>query len=301
MLWLVVIILSYFFFAVVSLGDRYLLVGKPNPKTYTFYVGILGALCFVIIPFVNFFIPGPKELLLCFLGGFFYLLSLYFIYRAIDKIEISRVTPGVGALIPLITFIIIFILSDFKESLDIKNIIAFFILAFGSVLISQDFSKKNLFKNFGAFLFIAFFASLNFVFSKYVYLVLPFWTGFIWMRTFSFFLALLFLLSKTVRKEFLGRKSAFGKNKSNFFVFNQVLGALAYVLQSWGIALAGLMYLPIINALQGSQYAFMFALIILLSWKFPKLLSENFKKKIILQKVIAVVIIASGLVLLALN
>jgi len=52
--WLTLIILAYFLFAIVALGDKYLLKGPPNPKIYTFYVGVLGILALFLIPFVGF-------------------------------------------------------------------------------------------------------------------------------------------------------------------------------------------------------------------------------------------------------
>ena len=53
MLWLIIAILAYFLFAFVSLGDKYLLKGAPEPKTYTFYVGLFSIVVLILIPFVD--------------------------------------------------------------------------------------------------------------------------------------------------------------------------------------------------------------------------------------------------------
>jgi len=72
------------------------------------------------------------------------------------------------------------------------------------------------------------------------------------------------------------------------------VGAGAFILQNWAIALAGLAYLSIINALQGVQYVFLFILTGLI-------LKEGLSKKVILQKFFAIILIGIGLVFLALN
>ena len=49
MLWLIAIISAYLLLAVVALIDRYLLAGKPDPKVYAFYVGLLSLLLLLVI------------------------------------------------------------------------------------------------------------------------------------------------------------------------------------------------------------------------------------------------------------
>jgi len=141
------------------------------------------------------------------------------------------------------------------------------------------------------FKFSLFFA-LCFVLTKYVYLMLPFWTGFIWIRISAFLIALFFILFKEVRKEIFSKKSSFSKKTSAFFLFNQGMGAGAFILQNWAIALAGLAYLSIISALQGVQYVFLFILTMLI-------LKEGLSKKVILHKFFAIILIGIGLAFLA--
>lgn len=297
MTWLFIAILAYFLFAVVSLGDRFLLLGTPNPKIYTFYVGCLGIFAMVMAPFTGFFLPSLKELLFCFFSSIFYILFLYLMYVALERFEVSRVIPATGALMPLISFLIIFALS-FKNPLDSKSIAAFFLLILGSLVIDTNFLKDFSFKSFGLSFIISLFASLTFIFSKYVYLDLPFWTAFIWMRIFTFLIALLFLFSKTVRKEIVGGGGKSFTLKNYFlFIIIQILGALAFVLQNFSIALANLAYLPIVSALQGIQYIFLFIFALIL----PKAIKENLSRKAVLHKVSALILIGGGFVLLALK
>jgi hypothetical protein len=56
----------------------------------------------------------------------------------------------------------------------------------------------------------------------------------------------------------------------------------------------------LINVMQGMQYAFLLALTIILSKKFPRLLEEKISGWIVVQKILAILLIGSGSVILAL-
>jgi drug/metabolite transporter (DMT)-like permease len=301
MTWLVIAILAYLIFALVSLGDRFLLLGAPEPKTYTFYVGLLGIISVVLIPFVGFSVPPLGMLLFCFFAALNYILFLYLMYSAIEKYEVSRIIPAVGALVPLISFLIIFLLSGVFSPLGIKGIISFLLLVVGSVIVNADYSKAFSLKSLKICFTIALFASLGFIFSKYAFMHIPFWTAFIWTRIFTFVIALFFILSLAVRKEIFGKKKSFTKKETILFVGVQIFGALAFVLQNWAIALAGFAYLPIVNALQGVQYLFLFIFALLIALKVPKAIKEDLSKKAIFQKILAMAIMVVGFILLAYN
>lgn len=291
MSWLIVIISAYFLFALVSLGDKYLLKGPPNPKIYAFYVGVLGILALALIPFVGFSIPGIIGILFCLLAGAMYIFAILGVYEGLEKFEASRIIPAIGGFMPLFIFGLIYLFSG-GEALGFKEIIAFILLILGSVFIVWDPSKKVSFKSLQISAVTAFLFALFFVLTKYVYLMLPFWTGFIWIRISAFLIALFFILFKEVRKEIFSKKSSFSKKTSAFFLFNQGMGAGAFILQNWAIALAGLAYLSIISALQGVQYVFLFILTMLI-------LKEGLSKKVILQKFFAIILIGIGLTFLA--
>ena len=291
MSWLIAIILAYFLLAFVSLGDKYLLKGPPNPKIYAFYVGVLGILALLLIPFVGFSVPGIMGILFCLLAGAMYVFAILGACEGLERFEASRIIPAIGGFMPLFIFGLIYLFSG-GEVLGFKEIIAFILLIFGSVLIAWDPSKKVSFKSLQISVITAFLFALSFVLTKYVYLMLPFWTGFIWIRISAFLTVLFFILFKEVRNEIFSKKSSFSKKTSAFFLFNQAMGAGAFILQNWAIALAGLAYLSIISALQGVQYVFLFILTMLI-------LKEGLSKKVILQKFFAIILIGIGLVLLA--
>lgn len=294
MLWLVIVIFAYFLFAIVAVGDRYLLIGAPNPKIYSFYVGILGGLSLVLIPFVGFFIPAPFEIVFALFAGVIFLFAIFSAFEGLEKFEASRIIPAIGGLVPIFTYIFVYAFSGGKETLGIKGIIALILLLIGSVLITYNPKKKFLSESLKISAITAVFFSLMFVLSKYVYLMLPFWTGFIWMRIGLFLSALCFLFFKDIRRELFSKKKSFNRKTGTIFVLNQAVGASATILQNWAIALAPLAFLSIINALQGVQYLFLFVLTLILF----KSLKEDISKRTIIQKVFAIIVIILGLVII---
>lgn len=299
MLWLTVIIFAYLIFAVTSLIDKYLLAGPPNPKSYSFYVGVLGISVLVLAPFVGFSVPQTSQILLSLLAGAIFIFAFFWFYTGLENFEASRIVPAIGGVLPLFTFGLVYLLSGRQEILGFKEIFAFFLLILGSVLITLERKRGITLNSLKVSVIAAFFFSLAFVFSKYVYLEQPFWSGFIWMRVGGFLAALCFLLTKGVREEIFLRKFTFQKKTGTLFLFNQGMGAGAFILQNFAIALVGLAYLPFINALQGFQYVFLFLIIIFLTRKFPKILEEKFTKKVVWQKVISIALIGLGLAILS--
>ena len=301
MLWLLIAISGYFSSALVALLDKYLLKGAiPSAKIYTFYVGILGILGLFLIPF-GFFIPEPFQLFLALISGALFTYSLFWFFKGLHLFEVSRIVPAIGALTPLFTFGLIHFFSDVEKGLGFLESIAFLLLISGSVLISIRKDKLVTFKSFQISAIAAFLFSLSFVLAKFVYLSQPFWSGFIWMRIGGFIIALFFLFSKEVRQELLVRKKSFKSKTAKIFVLGQTIGTGSLILHNWAIALVPLGFLPFVSALEGTKYVFLLIFTILLALKFPKILKEEITKKVLFQKILAILLIILGMVILTLR
>ena len=296
--WFIIAIASYFILAVVNLVDKRLLVSLiPGPRIYAFYVGILGALIAVLIPFVNFRVPDFGGILLAISAGAIFVLALLYLYRALRLFETSRVVPTIGGLTPIFAVFLIYFFSLGKELLPYSKWPAFLLLLGGTVLINWDRrqSINYTFKSFQIAAFAAFLFALHFVLVGYVYLGQSFWSGLIMIKLGGLFpAAALFLFSEEVRAEIFKRRVTFKGKTVGVFAANQAAGAGANLLQNWAIALAPLVFIPVINALQGSQYVFLLLLTILFSFKFPNLLKEEVSAKVLGQKIIATALIAAG-------
>jgi drug/metabolite transporter (DMT)-like permease len=301
-MWLAITVLSYFMLALVFLVDKYLLVSSiPNPKVYVFYVGALGGLAVLLAPFTGFFLPSCANILLGISAGASFVLGLFWFYKALSRFEASRIVPAVGGLTPVFSFAFVYFLSGERE-ISFSVIVAFLLLVSGSVLIVAE---KGKFVNFGSFkisLVSAFFLSLSVVLSKYLYSALPsdFWTAFIWksiggaLAAFCFF-----IFFPEVKKEAFKKQEKKSGKTAVMFLGNQVMGAVATILQNWAMALVPFLYVAFINATQGVQYVFLFVFSLIISRKFPSFIKEEISKRTIFQKVLAIAAIAGGLAIMA--
>lgn len=305
MTWLSVTILAYFILAIVFLVDKYLLVGPiPNPKIYAFYIGVLGIAVLLLIPFIDFYLPTLFETLLAFVSGASFILGISWFFKALRLFESSRVVPAVGGILPIFTFLLIFLFSGGKETFNFWEIFSFLLLICGSILITYERSKKFSLKSFNISIVAAFFFALSFVFSKYIYMQHPFLTGLVWIRIGGVLTALTFLLSRELRSEIFKKELGLQKKTAAIFLSSQAAGGGANILQNWAVALAPLSYVAFINALQGIQYVFLLFFTIFLSltqpsWAKRAGLKEEISKETLIPKTIAILLIGGGLALLA--
>jgi drug/metabolite transporter (DMT)-like permease len=301
MLWFIATCLAYFFYSLSSLGDKIILAGPAKPKEYTFTVGMSSILAVLIIPFASllgfeFGMPQGIQWLWIGLDAIVYILGLYCMFSALDRFEVSRVMPTIGATQPIFIFILTCCFWG-MQVFRINEIIAFALLLIGSLVISVEkgfkLNKDSLWISFITSILF----SLDYVFSKMVFLDLGFWNGFIWIRMASFLLVVLLLLNKDFRQGcFDNKRGGVGRENITVFAFTQAAGGTATVLQSWAISLAPVAYLAIINSMRGVQYVFLFIMTAFITYFIPKVLKEEISQKIIWQKIIAILIISAGLV-----
>jgi len=131
---------------------------------------------------------------------------------------------------------------------------------------------------------------------KYIYMHQPFVGGFVWSRFGTFLGALLILLVPAWRSMILEhQKDSKSPGNMAFFLTVRLAAALAFIVLNWAISRGNV---AIINALQGTQYLFLFALVLLISSKFPKILSEELGRGVLMQKLIGVFLVGLGLYIL---
>ena len=278
-IWLLVIILAYLFFSLASFGDKLILAGPPKPKLYTFYVGLLGILVVFLIPFADFGLPSLQSIIWIVLEASVYLLGLYFLYHALEKFDVSRVIPTIGAIQPILILILTWIFFGLQKMVPL-HFLAFILLFLGSIIISSEKKPQLTFDFLKLATFSSFLFSLDYIFTKLVFLHEPFLQGFIWMRLCTVVIVLVFLLHKKFRKEMFAKKSISNIKTDIIFLFTQLAGSLGYILQSLAIALVPIAYLVIVNSLRGIQYVFLFIITLFFSIFLPKILKEKISKKI---------------------
>lgn len=294
--WLSIVILAYFLFALAYILDKFILSKiSLEPIAYAFYVGILGIFVFVLAPFDFYLIP-LKYALISFFTGALFTFGLFFLYKSFQKSEISRIVPVIGGAIPVFT--LIFAYFFLFERLSQNQMIAFVLLVIGGIIISKGKGKGEK-TSFSALVF-AFLAALlwssSFVLSKFLYSNFSFINAFIWIRVGGVLGALFLLVFRKNRRIIFRTNKKMKFKEINLVVFNKLLGAIAFILLNYGIFLGSV---SLANALQGIQYLFLLIMAIFLSRKFPWIIKEKIKARIIIQKLIAIIFIAIGLAILA--
>jgi len=302
MLWFLVTILAYFFLAVVALFDRYFLVGSiPNPKTYTFYVGVLWFFAgLFLIPF-GIVLPVAGLIILGLVTGFIKIFANLFLYEGTAISEVSRTVPAVGGLLPIFSFVLFFLYFPKTEILNLSQFIAFICLVFGSILISlKKFSLK--FLNFEILKYpviSAFLFALTFFLTKILFLKTNFLSGFFLILIGGGIGAISFLISRQFRSNIFSQK--FNQKISGIFLVGQITGGIGAILQQYAFFLAKPNQVPLINALEGIIYVFLLFFVFILSFWKPHLLKEEMKGTTLFQKIFAILLIGMGLTILALE
>ncbi len=310
MSWFLVAISAYFILAVANLVDKFLVSSiLKNSKAYAFIACMMGVIIFVIAPWFLAW-PGWKLFGFNLINGVIFALALWTLYEALLRGEAARILVIVGGLTPV--FSLIFSILLFKEQFSSNQWIGILSILLGVLIIAllpiehsylarilRKFKLVSEFKRGGLGIAVlsALAYSLYFLGTKQAYVSQPFMSAFIWTRLGAALFVLLFLLSKVNRQAIAHLFHRSSPNKHKFLVIiNQIIGASGFILQNYAIFLGSVV---LINALQGVQYAFILIISTLLAILKPKLLKETFSWRNLIQKTVAVVVIAIGLYFIA--
>lgn len=287
--------------ALAFLMDKFLLSSKriPSPFVYAFFIGALGILALVLIPF-GVVISSSAEMVRALIAGATFILALVFFFAGLKENEASRVVPLTGGFVPAFTFVLAYLFL--AERLGQTEVLAFLALVIGGVLITIG-SKPPSAKASGGLrgyayaVIAAFIFAVSFVITKQVFIEQGFISGFVWSRIGGFLMALSFLLIPSARYGvFHQPKQKGGGTTAVLFFTGQAAGALGFMLVNYAISLASV---SLVNAMQGVQYAFLLVMVAFLSKRFPKVLSERLTGAVLVQKVAAIALISVGIGLIA--
>ncbi len=306
MSWLLFAIIAYFLLAFSYVLDKILLADRiPKPSVYAFYVSLLSAVTLVLIPF-GFCWQGIYWTALSLLSGVIFIYSLLFYYLALKENEVSRVAPLIGAIVPVVTFLIARVFLG--EILKVWDLAGFIFLVSGGFLISFDLPIKSLkiFKGFRYSLISGILLAIAFSLFKYAYGTGEFINGFIWTRLGIFMGGLSLFAFCTFRKEIISsfknfslkRKSSRKRSLSTFglFILNKVSGGSSSIFLNYAIFLGSV---SLVQAVSSLQFVFILFLISLVSIKYPKILDEKLYFWDWAQKIGAIIAIAVGIVLVS--
>lgn len=304
--WLAVATIAYFLLSLEIIFDKFLLSSKrvSHPVVYAFYSGTFGLFALVFSP-LGFHLVPLGGIFFRFLAGIIFIYGMLALIFAISKSEASRVTPVVGAVIPIVLFFLAFIFLG--EHLRFKEVIGLVLLIFGGLFISYDFSdgcEKGLFKGFYWSLLAGALLAISAVFFKGFYRHDNFYNVFIWTRIGAFLGILSFFLVSDWRKILLGSLSKFKKPQKEhkasgiMFTLAKATGGTGSFLKEKAISLP-LASVTIVNAMVATEYVFIFLLGIVFSFWFPTVFEEKKDWKSVAQKLGAIIIITTGIVFIS--
>ena len=310
-MWIFLAMGAYFLFAINGVTDKFLLTKAiKHPIAYAFYVGITGPFTFllsligVLGSLLHFgFLQNQFSLqflsinntLIAILGGICFPLALFFSYKAIQQTTVSRILPIQGGLVPFFTLLLAYFIL--AERLSEKQIFAFIFLVLGAVLIS--FKKKHgewQALALGNALISSFLFALSFTLQKYVFNHVNFASGLIWTRLGFFITAVSFLAFPKARHYIFNAPKETSTGNKFVYLGARLSGGLSGLLQNSAIKMGSV---TLVNALQGTQYAFLLIMTSVLSLKYPKILKEHISGQTITQKIVSIVLISAGLLILA--
>ena len=311
MSWVGVALLAHFINAIVFTVDKSLLSSGNsvvgNPAKYAALSGLVAAGAAVVLPF-GFALPNQFVVAWSLAAGLAWILALWLFFVALKEGESSRVVPLAGSAVPVFTLVIAAIFLG--EALTGQQLWAVAALIAGGALLSIEFvgttrlPKHVLLAAVGSGLaFATYFVIVDGIYERFG----PFVSAFAYSRLGVGFVALLLLI--WVLKNERGASSKPGTRKatkrlsftragiiiSAAFVGSKVLAAVALILQNYAISLGSV---SVVNALQGTQYAFLLVLAFIISHQFPKLFREEVGRVALGQKIAGIAVIGLGLVLL---
>lgn len=297
MTWLLITVIAYLLFAFANVGDK-LVVSKykTEPIVYAFYVGVMGIVTIVLLPF-DFAWPNLIQSGWLMFAGVTFVFGLYFMYKAINAGETTRAITIMGSTAPIFTFLLSYLFLS--ERLAEKQLIAFVLLIIAVIVISWPQKSSGKFNKEQVLwaVLAGFVLATNYVLVKYIYLILPFLAGFAWVRVAGFITALIILIIPKNRRVIKIDWQRPKKQKGSLILAIQVFGGAGVIGQNYAFSIASA---TLVNALQAVQYAFVFIFATILGTKIPQL-KESLDFKQIIQKVLAIILIAIGLYLLAIK
>jgi uncharacterized membrane protein len=301
-------VLGYLLNSIAVTVDKFLLTKSiPDPLVYVFYFSVASLLSLVVLPFVP--IPPQDAIVISSVSTILWTIGAYFMFKALQIGQVSRVIPIIGTLIPLI----LLIQAIFNNSITINQAWAVWILVLGMVFLTlPDWRGKITIKEIYFTLFSAIFFAISYILLNlsyihaYAILAPNISTDkmAIAVLAYSRFVLIpvglvLILIPNLRQKIFIKKGSPSFKLLSKvglLFVFGQTAGGTSGLFINFAISKATP---ALVNSLQGVQYVFLFALSLILAQKFPKIFYEKLSNLNIMGKIVGILLISLGLFVLS--
>lgn len=288
---------AYLLNAVSVTVDKFMLSRSiPNPLVYIFYFSAFSALALILLPFTH--IPTLDVFFLASLSSILWTTGAYFMFRALQIGQVSRVIPIIGTMIP----VLLLSQSVITGNITSKEILAVLILILGLIALTVFDWKGSIKKSEVVYEIVAaLLFAISYIILREAYLRDEFLTVLVWSRFIILPVSIIILLIPSLKKvvfENKNKQPAFKllSKPGLLFVAGQAAGGSSELLLTFSISLANP---ALVNSMQGSQYVFLFIFSLILGNRYPQIFTDRFTFKTIIPKILGVILIAVGLFLLA--
>jgi len=283
-------LLAYLFNALAVLSNKFLLKRAIQPLTYIFYISCFNLLLLLLIPFIK--VPAREVFFLSSFATCLWTIGVYLMFLALKSGSVSRVIPLIGTFLPLN------LLYFSKEPITNNQFLAVLILSLAILLLTVfDFKGKLLFQELILSATSATLFALSYLLLRDAFLLEQFLPVLVWSKFILIPFCLAYFINLIISQKIsIKPKKVVFTPTGLIFIAGQAFGSLSEVLLVFSISLATP---SLVNSLQGTQYAFLFILSLILAKKYPTIFEEKFNKLALISKILGLVLIGFGLYLLA--
>ena len=296
--WFFIALLATLCFSTITHIDKYLISRYLNSAGIGALMLFSSFFSIITLPIIFFiekkiFSISPLNAIFLIGVGILSFVAIFFYLKALVYAEASVISPFFQ-LIPVFGFILGFIFLG--ELIPIKSIIAGLIIMTGISILSFEkkdnlsirFNKKVVLLMIGS----SFVYALYEVFFKVIAIKETFWVSLFWQNIGLLITGIfLYFFIPLYREDFHSLIKNNGFNIINLNLINESLNTVAVVLIQYASLLAPIVLIFLVNSMQPLM---VFLIGILLTLFIPKISQEDLRKKIILQKSIAIFIVLLG-------
>ncbi len=294
MSWFILILISVIFASLVNIFDKFF-IGKKIKNVYSF--------AFLVNLFMFFYVFGTALILrksfvfdqstiFSIFSGLSFFFTWVFWWKAIDKVEISRLV-AIASVQPVINAFLAVIFLN--ETISFNKWLAIILIVIGAVLCTWENKKSTGFnKAYLLVLMATCFGAVGNILAKFAttntHSLVVNSTAF--FATFPLFFVM--LRSKEVRSEVKKNLSHF--NSFILLFFRSIIGYTAICFYMLAVGAGPISFVSAINS-SGPLFVFIFSTLLSIFW--PKIIKEELSKEILLAKTVAIIMIVVGVIVIS--
>jgi len=289
--WLLLTLIAMVLWSIVNIIDKHIVSAELRDEiSVTRIFGLVMSVFFIVLALVfDWSVISKPVSYIALIAGIVYSAALWFYYYVMHREEVSRFVPAIG-LEPIFASLAAFFL--FQERYAFINYFGMFLAIIGVIIISYKKEPKN-YKSKHLFFFIVFsvmlFVTRNLLFKYSAVQGHDFWTTIFWTGIGGLIVPVIlsFLPHPHLRtRGWLGVKH---------LVFAALLSSIALVCFAKALIIGSV---SLSSAVLATKPLLVFVMVLLLSKFTPKIFHEPMSRKVLVQKLVAIVIIIAGGILI---